>query len=87
MPTILEDSLTVKLNARLCWRCKHGVSFHTHPGKRFWSQGALVQNLGAVVTHCAREGCSCRGFRTEPLTMSEMEEMTRRIRGGWRGKT
>ena len=87
MPTILEDSLSVKLNSRICWRCKHGLSFHTHPGKLFWSQGSLRQNLGAVVTRCGKEGCSCTGFRTEPLTMWEMEEMTRRIKGGWRGKT
>ena len=87
MPTILEDALTVKLNARLCWRCKHGVSFHTHPGKRFWSQGAVRQLKGDVVTHCDKIGCSCPWWRTEPLTSEEIVELTRRVKGGWRGKT
>jgi len=85
--TILEDALAVKLNGRACWRCQHGVSWHTHPGKRFWSQGAVRQLTGDVVTWCGKNGCPCRSFQTEPLSSEELVEMTQRIRGGWRGKT
>jgi hypothetical protein len=84
---IREDSLSRKLNNCVCWNCRHGTSWHTHPARRFWSQGKLRGAAGVVVTHCTREGCSCTGFATEPLTSEEMTEMTRRIRGGWRGRT
>jgi len=87
MPTIPEDTLTVKLNSRICFTCKHGTAFHTHPGKRFWSQGAVRQLPGDVVTHCGKIGCQCRLWTPEPLTSEEIVEMTRRIKGGWRGKT
>jgi len=87
MATIPEDTLAVKLNSRICWRCKHGVSWHTHPGKRFWSQGAVRQLPGDVVTGCVKFECFCPAFRTEPLTSGEMIELTQRVKGGWRGRT
>ena len=86
MPASSHD-LERKLNGRSCFTCQHGLAYHTHPGKRFWSQGAVRKLTGDVVTYCGKTECTCKRYRTEPLTSDELIEMTRRIRCGWRGRT